>query len=341
MYNLKYVIGIDGGGTKTICAVASIDGSVLEIQKTGCTNPYISGIEQAKIFIADAIEMLIKKLGVSVRDIDNVHMGLAGADNKSDIELLQEAFNSTILKKIPYQIQNDIWIAYKARSLESVGAVSVCGTGHNTGVLAYNNRKICINAYRYPLGNFGGGRMITDMAVNDAYRSYEYTGDKTMLEDELYKYCGYNSLKQFAQDIMRSGYVLQYKFSVPKLVIELAKKGDVVSQRILQTIGCEQGRMTGGLIKKAGLCDIQLPIVLSGTIYVTDKSGFLLNSYENSVKQLCPAAIIQLLDREPVQGALINAIEQCKQELSNKELFKISEKINETMNIIYTKTREV
>lgn len=99
--------------------------------------------------------------------------------------------------------------------------------------------------------------------------------------------------------------------------------------------------MTGGLIKKAGLCDVRLPIVLSGTIYVTDKSGFLLNSYENSVKQFCPGAMIQLLDREPVQGALISAIERCRQGLSNKELFKVSEKINKTMNLIYTKTKEV
>lgn len=107
---MKYVIGIDGGGTKTICAVASVDGGVLEVQKTGCTNLYINGIEQTKIFVADAIETLIEKLGVSVRDINNVHMGLAGVDNESDIELLQEAFDSILLKKIPYQIQNDRWI---------------------------------------------------------------------------------------------------------------------------------------------------------------------------------------------------------------------------------------
>ena len=331
---MKYVIGIDGGGTKTLCAVASTDGTVRDIYKTGCTNPYISGIEQTKAFVVDAVEALLDKLGASARDLAYVHIGLAGADNESDIELLQETFDSTLLGGIPYDIQNDIWIAYKAKSVENVGAVSVCGTGHNTGVLAPGGRKIFINSYKYPLGNFGGGRMITDMAVNCAYRSFESTGDKTLLEDELCAYCGYDSMKRLAEDIIQSGYTLQYDFSVPKLVVELAKRGDGVSRNILQTAGWEQGRMTGGLIEKAGLCEAQLPIVLSGTIYVTEESGFLINAYENSVKQYCPRAVIQLLDREPVQGALITAIEQSSEGLGDKELFEISERINKTMDQI-------
>lgn len=329
---MKYVIGIDGGGTKTLCAAASTDGAVLEIYRTGCTNPYISGMEQTKAFIVEAVEALLSKLGASARDIANVHMGLAGADNESDIESLQKAFDTTLLSEIPYDIQNDIWIAYKAKSVESVGAVSVCGTGHNTGVLAAGNRKIFINAYKYPLGNFGGGRMITDMATNCAYRSFESTGDKTLLENELCAYCGYDSMRRLAEDIIQSGYTLQYDFPVPRLVIELAKQGDSVSQRILRTAGWEQGRMTGGLIEKAGLCEARLPIVLSGTIYVTEESGYLLRAYEESVKRYCPRAMIQLLDREPVQGALINAVEQSNKGLSGRELFEISERINKTMD---------
>lgn len=328
---MKYVIGIDGGGTKTLCAAASADGEVLKVYKIGCTNPYISGLEQTRAYIAEAVETLVNYLGVSPGDISNVYMGLAGADNESDIRLLKQAFDTTLLKELPYEIENDIWIAYKAKTVENVGAVSVCGTGHNTGVLAPGNRKVYINAYKYPLGNFGGGRMITDMALNDAFRSYEHTGDKTMLEDRLCGHCGYSSWQQLAEDIIKSGYTLQYDFSVPKLVVELAKEGDAVSRRILETAGWEQGRMTGGLIEKAGLCNARIPIVLSGTIYVTDDSGYLLNSYKESVKRFCPHSAIQLLDGEPVQGALINAIEHSNEGLDSEELYMISKRINETM----------
>ncbi len=336
---MKYVIGIDGGGTKTLCAAASIDGTVLQVYKTGCTNPYISGLEQTKIYIATAVEMLIETLGASSKDI-YVHMGLAGADNESDIKVLREAFDTTLLKDIPYDIQNDIWVAYRAGCVENVGAVSICGTGHNTGVLSSNNRKIFINAYKYPLGNFGGGRMITDMALNEAYRSLESTGDKTLLEEKICQCCGYDSTRHLAEDIIRSGYTLQYDFPVPKLVSELAMLGDEVSRRILQTVGWEQGRMTGGLIEKTKLEDARLPIVLSGTIYVTDESRDILDAYEKSVRRYCPNAVIHLLNREPVQGALINAIEQSESVLSEGELFEISERINETMIILDSKSGE-
>ena len=328
---MKYVIGIDGGGTKTLVACASLDGTVLELRKTGTVNPYICGIKQTKSLIADAIEAILTKLGATVDDVDNVFIGLAGADSDSDIEELTAAFDTTILKELSYEIQTDIWIAFKSMCIESVGAVSICGTGHNTAVLAADNKKITIKSYRYPLGNFGGGKMIADMAMNAAYRSYENTGDKTALEDELCKFCGYESMLSLARAVINSNYTLQYDFSLPKLVIGLASNGDDVSKNILKTIGHEQGRMTGGLIEKAGLCEAELPIVLAGMVYSADSSGNLISSYEESVRKYCPYAKPLLIDREPVQGALSSAIEKSRGGMSRSDFIQTAGIINETM----------
>jgi N-acetylglucosamine kinase-like BadF-type ATPase len=44
---MRYVIGVDGGGTKTVCALANENGEILNISMAGCTNHQICGFETA------------------------------------------------------------------------------------------------------------------------------------------------------------------------------------------------------------------------------------------------------------------------------------------------------
>lgn len=304
--------------------VATEDGRVIGSIRNGCTNYYLSGLEKAVWRLETGVVRLLERLKIDRAEVRHIHMALAGADTDQDVRRIEEALHSTVIGQIPHTLESDVWVAFSAQTTEKCGAISICGTGHNTGVLLKSGEKICIQANRYPLGNFGGGRMICDMALNAAYLSREYTGEKSSLEDRIAEMCDCSSLDDLAEKVIRSKYTYQYRFPVAKLVKELAAEGDEVSRGILRETGFRQGHMTGRLIARAGLEGESIPVVLAGSVYCQAPNHDLLDAYREELGRFCPDARMQVLDREPVEGAILSAIRRLKGDMDQRELEAIS-----------------
>ena len=75
--NQKYVIGVDGGGTKTIAVLSNLNGKILAKTKTGPSNPNKFSSERAINNLVEAIEKVSKKYPKN--KIVFVYIGLAGA----------------------------------------------------------------------------------------------------------------------------------------------------------------------------------------------------------------------------------------------------------------------
>ena len=59
---MKYVIGVDGGGTKTEAVAYDLDGNVLEKSLTGFGN-LVKDEKEALKNIIDSLEVILNKLG--------------------------------------------------------------------------------------------------------------------------------------------------------------------------------------------------------------------------------------------------------------------------------------
>lgn len=307
---MRYVIGIDGGGTKTMYALADEQGRLVMKFRNGCTNHDLSGMEQTVKRLLAGICFLAEHANIPLEQIGHVHMALAGIDTEKDRERLEAALRHTLLGAVPHTVENDLWIAFFAQTSEARGAISICGTGHNTGVLMSNGQRLCMRANRYPLGNFGGGRMLCDCALNAAFMSHEHTGDPTLLESHVAACCGCKTLDELAQRVMESGFTYQYGFELPRLLDELANDGDGVARDILADAGRIQAGMTGRMIKYAGMEHKSLPVVLAGSIYCKGTCQALVDAYRAEIHRYCPEARVMILDREPVEGAILCALRQ-------------------------------
>lgn len=316
---MRYAIGIDGGGTKTTYALADETGRLLLKLRNGCTNHDLSGMDQTVKRLTTGIRSLVERAGIEMARVKHVHIALAGMDTDEDKKKLEAALAATFLQAIPHTIENDLWIAFFAQARETYGAISICGTGHNTGVLLKNGKRVCIQANRYPLGNIGGGRMLCDMALNAAYMSYEKTGESTLLEDVVPACCGCGTLRELARRVMDSQYTYQYGFPLPQLLEEAADKGDRVACKILAETGKKQADMTGHLMTHMGMHDEPIPVVLAGSIYCKGTNQELVNAYRRTLRGYCPDAHVMILDRDPVEGAVLCALRSLYGSLSQEE----------------------
>ena len=66
---MRYVVGIDGGGTKTTAAVVGDDGKLVASATFGPSNRRSVGMEAASANIAEAVTEATQKAGVSLSDL--------------------------------------------------------------------------------------------------------------------------------------------------------------------------------------------------------------------------------------------------------------------------------
>ena len=120
-----HVIGIDAGGTKTVCLLADGTGRIVARARTGGANLQAVGELQVEKVLHEVMEEAIGE-----RDIvpAAICLGIAGVDRQDD-----HATVRGIMRRIGYKartrIVNDALIALEAGAPDQPGVVIISGTG--------------------------------------------------------------------------------------------------------------------------------------------------------------------------------------------------------------------
>ena len=127
---MNYIIGLDGGGTKTKCIIADETGKPLLETSGGPSGIISKGADKAASNILELISSSINKLNASVEDVTIILAGVAGAGRKFHADQLK----SLLLGKLPagftkVYIESDARIALEGALAGEPGAVLIAGTG--------------------------------------------------------------------------------------------------------------------------------------------------------------------------------------------------------------------
>lgn len=95
---MRYIMGVDGGGSKTYTVITDENGNKIGEGISGCGNYQMIGLEQALAHIKSSIDLALEGTGLTYKEIEFVQYGLAGADRKKDYSILRSG-----LKTLPLQ----------------------------------------------------------------------------------------------------------------------------------------------------------------------------------------------------------------------------------------------
>jgi len=120
-----HVLGIDAGGTKTVCLLADERGATVSEARGGPANLHASGeLEVAKV-LHDVMEEAIGERAIRPAA---VCLGVAGVDREDEAQTVR-----AIMRRIGYKsrivVVNDALIALAAGAGDAPGIVIVAGTG--------------------------------------------------------------------------------------------------------------------------------------------------------------------------------------------------------------------
>lgn len=303
---MSYVIGVDAGGSKTLCVVASSEGEVLAVGRAGTGNWQGPGIEKARREVASSIEDALGAAGIDSSRVAAAYFGMAGADRPSDFARVRELL-APLITWPTWGLENDATIALRAQVTSGPGIGVICGSG--TNVVGFNDReeKVQVGGFGFPFGDGAGATHIGIMAMRHAWRALDGRGPFTPLADAI--------VVRLELDRLEDSIELHYADRIDwgglaPLVFQEAEAGDAVSRAILTEVGEELALAASAAWKRLfDRDDLVVPVVGGGSVFQRPSYSLLLDTFEVRLLDRHPAAEVLKLSVPPVLGAVHGALE--------------------------------
>jgi len=293
----NYVIGIDGGGTKTITALADLKGKILKTVKTGPSSPRNVGPKIAAENLAKGIKQVLGKGKIS-----STFIGLAAIEEeakKQEIkkELLKQKGISQIFKE-KFQIGSDQIAAFYSGTDKKDGIVLIAGTG----CVAHGWRKqkeAKVSGWGI-MADEGSAFWVGQKAFQAALKDLDKRGQKTLITNLMLKELKIKSTQELLKKVYSENLIniIPY-FSI--LCDEASIKGDKIAKQIMKDAAKELILSAKTVISGLGFKKEEFPLVLVGGMF---KSKIILDTVMQEIKKIAPKAEIIRPKIEPVMGAI-------------------------------------
>ncbi len=255
---MKYVIGVDGGGTKTLALLGDIDGHVIARGVSGASNYNAVGFEAACVALEEAIDLAQKD---HPGEISAICFGLAGVGRPDDIEQFQYwAVNR--FPGVTVKVVNDAEILLAIGSPTGAALALICGTGSIVYGRTTTGELIRAGGWGYLFGDEGSGYAIGVAALRAVIQEYDGRGPATVLTELVLERRGLSSPAELVRSIYGAGSPRLEVASLSDLVEQAASQGDSVALAILEEAARELSRTVAVVYPKLGTATA--PLVISG-----------------------------------------------------------------------------
>lgn len=308
--NQKYVIGVDGGATKTIAAISNLNGKILKIGKSGPASPRNIGIKKTADNVARSIKKVLPKKKAK---IFSTFIGLPAVEEefrfKKEIikkELLRYKEISLIFSG-KVMIGSDQIVAFRSGSETKDGVLLIAGTG----CVAHGwrgNREVKTSGWGW-LADEGSAFWVGQKVYQAVLKDLDGRGSKTLLRKLIFQKHKIKDDPNLLNKLIYSKTPAEILSPLSFICDLVAKKGDKIAEDILVEAGRELALSAKTVIKKLNFPKSKFPLVLVGSIF---NSKIVLNTVKKEIQKVAPGANFIRPKAEPAISAVKLAIEGLK-----------------------------
>lgn len=315
---MKYVLGIDQGGSKTHTIVADETGKLLGMGKSYGACHSSSSLEYATQAILEASDQALVKCGLRRSDIAVAVGGLTGVDWNYEAELLKKEVEKHF-PKANVKIVNDSIIAMRAATRKSCCGILCAGSGLNCAV--QSGEDSFVYGFYIP-DEYQGGWSLGRKAMQAVFDAYLGLSDDTTLTGRLLEHFGVKTVDELLFLQVKKTYSDEKYLQIPRILEEEALQGDRTAVNIWLDYGKAIVRFLAVRMEKMGIQKEPADIVLSGSIFKCRLPEFRDIVKEEIRKKLPNASIIEA-GYEPVMGAVVMGFQELHGKITEKILDEI------------------
>ncbi len=235
--NRKYLLGIDGGGTKTEFLLTDSSGKEIRRLILGASNPVSTGIESTYNILNNGIKEICE--GFDLSEI-SVFAGIAGAKSGDNQNLI-----NTFLSKFGfacYNCESDVDLALEVALRGENGVAVIMGTG--IVAFARLGEKLHRSGGRgYMIDKGGSGFHFGSDALNSAFEFIDGRGGSETILKLVEKRIG-KSLESSVAEIYGGGAAFVASFA--PVVFEAFGLGDSAASEIIDRNAYEAAKIING-----------------------------------------------------------------------------------------------
>ena len=302
----SHVLGIDAGGSKTVCLLADAGGQVLAEGRGPGANLQLAGELEAEKVLDQVMETAL-----SDRDIrpDVVCLGMAGVDREDDARVVR-AMIRRLTRGSRVLVVNDAFVALVAGAGPSPGIVVIAGTGS----IAYGRSEQWLatraGGWGHAIGDEGSGYWIGRQAMTAVVREMDGRGPATRLTADVLAHFKVADAAGLVQVVYHREVPRKNVAMLGPLVQRASDQGDAVAGQILEHAADELSLAALSVATRLGMRGDEFPFILSGSVFRVVPS--LVPELQRRLVEVAPRAEVRLLDREPACGAVALAVEELR-----------------------------
>jgi glucosamine kinase len=299
---VSYYLGIDGGGTKTTCAVGD-ESHLLATATAGPSNVVRVGEVQARESLQRSVRQACAAAGITPAQVVRTCVGGSGAAHPELAEVVRRSLAEILTA--PINVVGDMQIALEAAFDAGPGVIVIAGTGSIAYGRDQQGTTLRAGGWGFAIGDEGSAHWIGRAAVTAVLRAADPRGGTPEpLQDSdfsaaLCKVWGVTSLPDLAR---AANSVPPPDFAA--LFPAVAASQDDLAALVLTRAGRELADVAAVVIRRLFAKGHTPPVPVAMTGGVFRHAPLVRQVFYNELRALDPRVEVNPQVVEPVEGAL-------------------------------------
>lgn len=302
---MKYLIGIDGGGTNSRLLACGPGGEILGHLAGKSTNVESNSGRCVLANLREILDRFLQESGCAIQDCLGVCLGTAGVDTERSRRKVSEIVGQLHLPCVTL-IVNDAEIALAAETKGGPGVLLISGTGSISYGVNRAGRACRVGGYGYLVGDEGSAYWIARKAIQQILREYDRTGRKDGMFERIGSVLGICEIDQLVDFVYQSNKSELARLALP--VVSAFEEGDGVAAHIMADAADCLSAMAIALGRRLDMGDEGYPLVFSGSMLT--RTPWLMDQVSQKVEREFPLWFSMPLSREAEWGAIYLAARQ-------------------------------
>jgi N-acetylglucosamine kinase len=299
---MRFVLGFDGGGTKTECVLMDERRHVRASARSGPSNPMRVGFGGALVAICESGRAAMQNAQLSPSDISVICAGLAGAaqpESQSRMQrLLETEFPGPLVR-----VCTDLDLTLEATG-DGPAIVLIAGTGSSVVGRGLDGRIARVGGHGPLLGDEGSAYDVGRRAAITALREADLGKPNSPLANKFLRELGIANLEDFHLHVY-SGPDEVFPRIFP-VVIAAANEGEFSARALLQEAANELASLISDMVTRLGLKSEKFLLVKTGGM--VGRSAYFDQQLDKRLHALAPHAEFGTLVISPAEAAARLAI---------------------------------
>ena len=298
----RYVLGIDGGGTKTHAVIIDESGQLCGTGLSGPSNYDDVGVDTAQTNLEQAIDTARQMAGLPQIPYAAVFLGMAGVVSPTDRDIIRNiALDLNLASSETIGVDHDCRIALAGGLSGRPGLVQIVGTGSSTFGMNKVGEGWRAGGWGQLISDEGSSYWLGVEAMRSAVRAFDgRIGDTTLLE-KVQTHLDLAHMNDIMHRIYVTGLSRAELAGLAPLVIQAAREGDKVALKLIDQGTQDLAECVLAVAKRLGFASGSCELAMTGGLF---RAGDIFEQpFQKAVQAKLPHCHIIPAELPPVLGA--------------------------------------